>query len=290
MKTPLDNLLSRYQLVTVDDSWAALREIIQEIVLLGLWRGKFFEHAAFYGGTAIRIVHGMQRYSEDMDFSLLAPDAGWKLGAYFPFVEQELRAFGFEVTIEQKTRYTTTAIESAFVKTNTRTGFLRLGMPQSIVNRLSREQLLKVKFEIDIDPPGGFKTETRFLYTPQVFSVKLFDLPSMFAGKLHAAIARSWKTRVKGRDWYDLVWFVGKNVSASLVHLKSRLVQTGHLNQSEEFTKKEARELLKKRIEKLDINTAKKDVSPFLAKNDALQLTVWSKEFFLDCANRITFI
>jgi hypothetical protein len=289
VKTPLDGLLARYRLDRVDGSWQALREIVQEIVLLGLWRGKFFEHAAFYGGTAARIIHGLPRYSEDMDFSLLRLDQGFKLPVYFSYVEAELRSYGFEVEVVQRKEIKTSAIESAFVKMNTRTGFLNLGVPRSMVERLSREQVLKIKVEIDIDPPGGFQTESKYLYSPQAFSVRLFDQPSMFAGKLHAAIARAWKTRVKGRDWYDLIWFVGRDVPVSLAHLKSRLIQTGHLNQQEVFTIKEARELLRKRIGSLDINAAQKDVRPFLVKNDAEQLAIWSKDFFLDLVDRINF-
>ena len=289
MKSPLDDLLSGHQLDSVDAVLQALSEIIQQITLLGLWRGKFFEHAAFYGGTAMRIIHGLPRYSEDMDFSLLIPDLNFKLKPYFPFLEKELQAYGLEVSVEQKTGASNGAIESAFVKMNTRTGFLRFGVAPTLVERLPREQILKVKFEIDVDPPQDFLTETKFLYTPQAFSVKLFDMPSMFAGKLHAAIARAWKTRVKGRDWFDVMWFVGKDIFASLPHLRARLIQTGHLKSEDSFTIKEARGLLSKRIELLDIEAAKKDVRPFLTSKDVEQLSMWSKDFFLDLVGKVKF-
>jgi hypothetical protein len=285
----LDNLLSRYRLTTTEDSLRALREITQEIALLGLWRGKFFEHASFYGGSALRLVHGLPRYSEDMDFSLMVPKSSFKISSYLPYIEEELGAFGFDVSIVQSPQNTVSAIDSAFVKMNTRSGFLSLKAPMPLVERLSREQTLKVKFEIDIDPPGDFRTETKFLYAPQAFSVRLFDLQTMFAGKLHAAIARAWKTRVKGRDWFDLVWFAGKNVSASLSHLKARLIQTGHLDRQASLTKKEARELLRKRIESRDIEAAKRDVAPFLTLKDAEQLNIWSRDFFFDLAVRVKF-
>ncbi len=289
MKTPLDNLLSRYTLTTTEESLQALREITQEIALLGLWRGKFFEHAAFYGGSALRIVQGLPRYSEDLDFSLLVPNPVFKAQSYFAYVEKELRAFGFDVSILQRPQNKESAIDGAFVKMNTREGFLTLGVPRPLVDRLSREQVLKIKFEIDIDPPGDFRTETKYQYMPQAFSVRLFDLPSQFAGKLHAAIARKWKTRVKGRDWFDLVWFVGKGVAASLPHLKARLVQTGHLARQDFLGASEAREILRGRIQTLDIDAAKRDVGPFLRPQDAAQLDVWSKDFFLDLAGRIQF-
>ena len=289
MKTPLDNLLSRYTLTTTEESLQALREITQEIALLGLWRGKFFEHAAFYGGSALRIVQGLPRYSEDLDFSLLVPNPVFKAQSCFSYMEKELRAFGFDVSIVQRPQNKESAIDGAFVKMNTREGFLTLGVPRPLVERLSREQVLKIKFEIDIDPPDDFRTETKYLYVPQAFSVRLFDLPSQFGGKLHAAIARKWKTRVKGRDWFDLVWFVGKGVAASLAHLKARLVQTGHLARQDLLGANEAREILSGRIKTLDIDAAKKDVGPFLRPQDAAQLDVWSKDFFLDLAGRIKF-
>lgn len=286
-KNPLDDLLSRYRLTTDDDAWQALREIIQEIVLLGLWRGKFFEHAAFYGGTATRIFHGLPRFSEDMDFSLLVPDAKYSLSPYVTYIEEELRAYGFDVAIVLKSQNADSAIESAFVKMNTRKGFFKLGVPQSVIERLSREQVMKVKFEIDTDPPDDFNTETKYLYIPQAFSVRLFDLQSMFAGKLHAAIARGWKNRVKGRDWFDLVWFFGRNINASLAHLRARLIQTGHLGTQNDFSEKDGRELLKNRIQSLDIDSAKKDVEPFLILEDRRQLDVWSRDFFLDMADKV---
>lgn len=290
MKSPLENLLSCYEFKTIDESHQALREIIQEIALLGLWRGKFFEHAAFYGGTAARIIHGLPRYSEDMDFSLLATNPDFRFKSFFPFLEKEFNAYGLDVEVEQKHAERISAIESAFVKINTRSGFVRLGVPQTLVNRLSREQNIKVKFEIDIDPPSGFNTETRFLYSPQAFSVKTFDLPSMFAGKLHAAIARTWKNRIKGRDWFDLIWFVEKGISASLEHLKARLIQTGHIDVQASFTQIEAKNLLIRRIESLDIEAAKKDVIPFLKSMDAERINIWCRDFFIDVADRIRFI
>ena len=146
---------------------------------------------------------------------------------------------------------------------------------------------MKVKFEIDTDPPDDFNTETKYLYIPQAFSVRLFDLQSMFAGKLHAAIARGWKNRVKGRDWFDLVWFFGRNITASLAHLRARLIQTGHLGTQNDFSEKDGRDLLKNRIQSLDIDSAKKDVEPFLILEDRRQLEVWSRDFFLDMADKV---
>ncbi len=287
MKTPLDGLLSRYSLETFDQYWQALREIAQELTLLSLWRGKFFEHAAFYGGTALRIVHGLQRFSEDLDFSLLSPNPTFKPDDYFPYLQDELRAFGFEVSVEQKPNALDSQIQSASVKLNTRINLLQLGAPQAIIERLSREQVLKIKFEVDIDPPSGFNTEVKFFYLPQAFSVRLFDIPSMFAGKLHAIIARSWKKRVKGRDLYDLVWFVGHNHPALLEHLRARLLQTGHIEATDAFNLKNAQELLRTRFQDIDFKAAKEDVRPFL--RNISEIDIWCMDFFVDMVSRIRF-
>ncbi|MBD3419337.1 MAG: nucleotidyl transferase AbiEii/AbiGii toxin family protein [Chitinivibrionales bacterium] len=288
MNSPLDNLLSRYELKSVDQSTNALREIAQEIILLGLWRGKFFEHACFYGGTALRIIYGLDRFSLDMDFSLNKPDADFTLKPYLGFLEKELHAFGFDITIQGKQTSGRTKIESAFLKMNTRINMLMIGVPASIVSRVAREQLLKIKMEVDTDPPGSAGSEVSFLYRPQAFSIRTYDLPSMFAGKLHAAIARAWQTRVKGRDWYDLVWFVSRETPASLSHLRARLIQTGHISANALWDDSHARAMLLEKINRLDIQAARSDVLPFL--KDPSAVNVWSREFFRDLVGRIRFL
>lgn len=287
MNTPLDDLLGRYNLSSVEDARLALRETAQRIALLGLWRGKFFEHAAFYGGTAFRIIHNSPRFSEDMDFSLLAPVADFSLQRYVGFLETELAAFGFEVKFEPRERYGDSRIDGAFLKMNTRQGLMSLGVPDSVVARNERNRLLKIKVEVDTDPPPGFGTQTSFVSVPQAFAVRSYDLPSMFAGKVHAALARAWQGRVKGRDWFDLVWLVGRGVAVSMQHLRARLVQTGQLRADEVFGPEQARERLRSRIQSLDFTAARQDVEPFI--KDTAQLEVWGPELFLDVVGRMQF-
>ncbi len=285
MKSPVEDLLAGYDLSTEEDAWQALREVIQHIVLLGLWRGKFFEHAAFYGGTALRMLHGLPRFSEDLDFSLLAPGGTFGLDPYLGHVQAELNAFGFDVEVRRRLKSRHSTLDSAFVKTNTRMGFLVLGVTEATTARVARERALKVKFEVDTDPPGSFDTRADYLYLPQPFTVRSFDLPSMFAGKLHAVLARSWGVRVKGRDWYDLLWFIGRNIAASLQHLRARLVQTGHVSQDDPFDAARAHTMLRRRVMSLDIDAARRDVRPFV--RDARELDAWSRELFLDAVDRL---
>ena len=185
----------------------ALREILQEIALLGLWRSRFFEKAAFYGGTALRILYGLDRYSEDLDFSLLKPTAEFDLSRYCSALEKEIRSFGFEATVTGKTKSAQSTIQSAFLKADTLKHLLVINTTESLIRNIPPGQVLKIKIEVDTDPPPGFDTETRFLLQPISFSVRAFSLPDMFAGKMHAVLCRGWKGRVKGRDWYDLVWY-----------------------------------------------------------------------------------
>lgn len=147
-------MLETYHCRSSADYRNALREIVQEIALLGLWRSKFFEHAAFYGGSALRLVYGLDRFSEDIDFSLLAPDSAFVLDPYLAAVEAELGAFGFRMAVESRPKAVSTPIQSAFIKANTRINMLVIEAPQSVVRSMHREQLLKIKLEVDIDRPA----------------------------------------------------------------------------------------------------------------------------------------
>ena len=157
MTPAIASMLGKYSLESADDYTNALREIFQEIALCGLWRSKFFEHAAFYGGTALRILHGLQRFSEDMDFSLNAPDTHFDLSPHYKAIREELEAWGFLVEIQKKTKAKGSVIESAFVKANTRAQFLVIEDPRTLVQTIHAERKLSIKVEIDTDPPPGFK-------------------------------------------------------------------------------------------------------------------------------------
>lgn len=287
MNQVLQDRLAEYTFRTLDDYDRALKEIIQEICLLGLWRAKFFEQAAFYGGTALRLLYGLDRFSEDIDFSLLEVNKSFQLSRYFSAVENELLSFGFEVDITGKGKSTSSAIESAFIKANTRIHYLKVGIPPRLVEKVPSNRLLKVKFEIDNDPPPGFKTETKYLLWPISFSVRAFSPSDLFAGKVHALLYRRWQHRVKGRDWYDLVWFVRKCIPLSLRHLSFRMHQSGDLPEDVFLEKEEFRQCLIESIQQLDIEQARTDVTPFL--DDRATLDVWSKDFFLDIAERINY-
>ena len=182
---PFASLLERYDCRTRDDYLNALREILQELALLGLSRARFFEHAAFYGGTALRVLHGLDRYSEDLDFSLLSPSPGFSLATYGAALQREIGGFGFEVAFERREERQASAIESAFLKTNTMRELLRVEIREPRLRALYPGTQLRIKLGIDTDPPGGFATEVRYLLQPIPFSVRVYALPDLLAGKLH---------------------------------------------------------------------------------------------------------
>jgi len=282
-------MLEKYDLSCAEKTHEALREILQEIVLLGLARGGFFDHALFYGGTALRILYGLERFSEDLDFSLIKADPDFDLGKYEDIVVETLQSFGFDVHIELKENRG--AIKSAFLKGNTEQHLLNIEAPQDIIQKFGQGKLVKIKLEVDTHPPLDFNSEKKTLLTPSPFIVHSMTLPSLFAGKMHAILCRSWVSRPKGRDWYDLVWYISHGYELDFEHLTARLRQSCDWQEKQQFTLPETidqsyiREILKKRIEDLDINAAKRDVEVFIS--DRRVLDIWSKEFFTDLVEKI---
>ena len=285
MHEAVTRMLAKYEPKSVDDSVRALREIIQEVALLGLWRAKFFEHAAFYGGTALRILYGLDRFSEDLDFSLLTPSPDFNLARYTASLEEELQAFGFNVRVEMVDKAVESAVQSAFLKANTRNELLVIEAGEELTGQVATGQVLKVKIEVDTDPPPGFSTQTRYLLQPIPFAVRSYSLPDLFAGKMHAILFRKWKNRVKGRDWYDLVWYAANHPHLNLAHLEQRMRQTDHWNGDKNLSPVVFTDLLFEAIDRLDVNQARKDVAPFV-KNQQM-LALWSHDFFQDVASRI---
>jgi len=277
-------LIERRKPSSVDAYDRAFREVAQELMLLGLWRAKFFEHAAFYGGTALRLLHGLDRFSEGLDFSLLKADPDFRFDAYFDAIRRELEAFGLDADFQRREKES--VIESAFMKMNTKKAMISIGVPDRITATVPFNRLVKVKFEADTDPPPGFLTESKLLLEPSPFGVKVYSPDCLFAGKFHALLARSWQGRVKGRDWFDLVFFVRRDIPVHLPYLRSRLVVSGN-SPVDALSGEDARGMLRGRIESLDVAMAKADVRTFIP--DPSSLDLWSREFFLELAAKIRF-
>ena len=284
MNSALKDMLAIYQPKTQLDYQNAVREVVQELALLGLWRGGFFAKAAFYGGTALRIFHGLRRFSEDLDFSLLEANADVRLDRYLSDIGAELKSWGFTFDVESRSSGNRTGIESAFLKGSTQLNLLYIGAPPDLARRMPSNQKIRIKLEMDLQPPPHATTEFRAQILPTPYQVRLYDLGSLFAGKLHAVLCRGWKNRVKGRDFYDFVWYVGRKVAPNLRHLDARMRQSKHWKE-EPLTSEILKSLLVKRFGEINFHEAANEVRAFL--QDPREVELWSKEFFGDLANRI---
>lgn len=278
--------LNSYRPTNKAEASAALQEIMQEITLAGLYRGGFFEKAAFYGGTCLRVFHGLDRFSEDLDFSLLTQNPGFSLDSALESVKSEFSALGMKVSIKEKIKSKDTHIDSAFLKPETIWKELILdgSIPQV---GLQETPSIKIKIEVDTNPPLGFETEERLLLRPFSFYTKCFALPDLFAGKMHAVLFRKWKENVKGRDWYDFEWYIKKGTPLHLAHFTRRAKESGDLAKKN-LTKEGFKELLLARIEDVNLNRAKADVARFIP--DSSKLDIWSKDYFKDLVAYLKFV
>ena len=271
-----DQMLSRYEILTKDDERNAKHEVMQQIALAGLYRAQFFDKAAFYGGTCLRIFHGLQRFSEDMDFSLLKKDEDFSIENYFHSIENEFKALGRKVEIYKKEKKEQSQVESAFLKDNT-----------DIYNiQFQTEPSIKIKLEVDKDPPLLFQTEHKLLLLPFSFMIRCLTLSGLFAGKMHAFLFRTWRNRVKGRDWYDFEWYIRNQIPIDFNHFLERTIQSESIERGS-LTRNEFRKLVKKKIDNTKIGLVTADVSPFI-KNPK-DLEIWSNDYFLQLVDLIQF-
>jgi len=269
-------MVSQYEARTEDEYANAINETMQQITLAGLYRGGFFTQAAFYGGTCLRIFYGLKRFSQDLDFSLLKRDNDFSLETYFESVIAEFRLLGRDVIINKKEKKVKSNVESAFLKDNTAVYDLQLKI----------EKPIKIKIEVDIDPPSGFSTEQKLLLLPFSFMTQCYTLPDLYAGKMHALLFRNWKNRVKGRDWFDFEWYARNNTVLNFNHLCQRAYQFGWQKETQ-MTQDDFKTLLKEKISKTDIKMVQNDVRPFIKNAD--ELNIWSADYFLQLADMIRF-
>lgn len=277
--------LEEYKPVNHEAAEQALREIMQEIALAGLQRSGFFEKAAFYGGTALRIFHGLQRFSEDLDFSLVEPKPGFSLQPYMKGIETEFSALGVKVSIQEKNKTTKTDVDSAFLKRDTT--WKELVIKEILPNEsVKMRPSIKIKIEVDTTPPPGFSTEEKLLLKPFSFYVKCFILPDLFAGKMHALLFRKWKGRVKGRDWFDMEWYIRKGVLLNLDHLLIRAQDSGDWKEKS-MSKEQFMTLLHNKIQSVSFSSIREDVVRFIPDDKVIE--IWSAQYFSDLVQKVKF-
>ena len=277
MNSILGQMMARYNANTLEEERNALKEVVQEVALCGLSRAGFFKTAAFYGGTALRIFYGLDRFSEDLDFSLVSPDNNFDLSKYFSVLQNELNSAGLNFTVEEKVKTAESHIKSAFLKGNTKEHILSVygDTPTTMLHPM---EVIKIKFEVDINPPPYATYENKYGLMPSPYNVRLYDLPSLFAGKIHAVVCRAWKNRVKGRDLYDYVFYIARDAGVNLPHLKARLIDSGAIGEDFDLTRDSLIGLLDDRFSTIDYEAAKEDVLPYIKNKSSLDF--WSKDFF----------
>ena len=284
MNTVLEQMIESYNPKNNDEKRNVIKEVMQEIVLCGLSKAGFFNVAAFYGGTALRIFYGLDRFSEDLDFSLLIKDKEFDLSKYLPVLKEVVSSYGLDVDIELKNKTKDSYVQSAFLKGDTIEHFL-LFYPNDLVEGINKNEKVKIKFEIDTMPPGLATYETKYRLLPTPYGVKLYDESSLFSGKIHAVICRSWKSRVKGRDLYDYIFYLSRKSKYNLPHLREKLIDSGFIDKKTKLDNDDIKRILIDRFNEIDFEAAKNDVVPFI--KDTNVLDIWSKEFFVDITTNL---
>jgi predicted nucleotidyltransferase component of viral defense system len=276
--TIIQQMVNQYHPKTLEDQKNAIKEVLQEVVLAGLSKTDFFTHAAFYGGTALRIFYGMDRFSEDLDFSLLATDDTFDINKYLKPISEIVKSLGLNFEVSRKDKTMDSNIDSAFIKGNTRETLIAIYPNSADSSRITHNEKIMIKFEVDVNPPMYAQTEIKFRLLPFPYQVRVYDQKSLFAGKIHAVIARSWKNRVKGRDLYDYIFYLSLDTKVNLKHLEARLKQTKTIEEDVILSKELLIEILDRRFEHINYDLAKSDIKPFI--KDQNHLDIWSSEFF----------
>ncbi|NLL62440.1 MAG: nucleotidyl transferase AbiEii/AbiGii toxin family protein [Candidatus Atribacteria bacterium] len=288
MSAVIEQMLKSYHVENIYDRKNAMKEIMQEIVLCGLSRAGFFKKAAFYGGTALRIFYGLDRFSEDLDFSLEAEELDFDLGSYFPVLEKEVKSFGLNVEIQEKAKTKESTIRSAFLKGSTKEHLLLFYADEKVAGSVSRHETVRIKFEVDVNPPAYATFEHKYRLLPVPYEVKMYDMPSLFAGKIHAVICRAWQSRIKGRDLYDYIFYLSRGAAVNQKHLRERLIDSKYITADADCSLNETKKMLAERFDSIDYVQARRDVEPFI--HDTSVLDAWSSEFFRQITDRLTAI
>ena len=276
----VQNRLNAYACTSALEEEQALREITQEIALAALGRSDFYEKAGFQGGTCLRIFHGLNRFSEDLDFALTKPDTTFEITSYLEQVGKEMQAFGYEIEVEDRSK-AGLAVQKAFLKDDSLGKVLTLGYRP----RTGPLRKLRIKIEVDSRPPAGASYEMPVLDFPFPSAVRVFDQPSLFAGKIHALLCRGY---LKGRDWYDFIWYTARKTPVNLTLLSAALDQQGPwAGQGIQVDRDWCLREISGVIEKLDVDQAREDVRRFLKPVEIPSLAWWSKDFFLQQCQKI---
>jgi predicted nucleotidyltransferase component of viral defense system len=278
MTTVIEQMLEAYDIKSIEDEKNAIKEILQELILCSLAKANFFNDAVFCGGTALRVFYKLNRFSEDLDFSLKVANANFSITKYLEEVTKSLKGYGINVEIKENKNNAEKNVKSAFLKANTIEQLLYFNSSFDIKG-IQKDEQTKIKIEIDSNPPQGGTYERKISLVPEIYNVTIYDMSSLFAGKLHSLLCRFWDNRVKGRDLYDFTFYVSRKAKINISFLENAMKQTGNLKEDEKLDYPKIKQLLKERFALIDYKLAKEDVRPFI-KNES-ELDSWNKELFI---------
>ena len=274
----IEERIKEYKPANKEEELNAFKEIVQEIILSSLSRVDFFKQAAFQGGTCLRIVHGLNRFSEDMDFILFQANSEFKWSHFFHEIDLEFSGYGLQLEVKDRSK-AEDIVKKAFLKEHSFEKVLKLIYERT----LSDIRVVNIKLEIDTNPSMGSHFESKVIKFPEPFSIVTQDLPSLFSGKVHALLCREY---IKGRDWFDFVWYTSKKTTINLLSLKNALIQQGPWKgASLDINDKWVNEMLIEKIKTIDWETTKKDVQPFLRGRQQRTLDLWNQDFFIEIVN-----
>jgi predicted nucleotidyltransferase component of viral defense system len=257
-----------------------LQELMQHYLLASLARAGLFKEAMFHGGTCLRIVCGMNRFSEDLDFLLKKSDPDFRWQGYLEAVRMDCEREGIRFEVQDKSQ-AGTAVQKAFLKTDSIGKILAMDLP---FERFHARKI-RIKLEIDTRPPAGSSFTTSYLTFPVTTAITTQSMESGFALKLHALLCRPY---IKGRDWFDFVWYVARKTRPDLELLGKALEQQGPwAGQAMTVTMAWVRETLEKVILSIDWTVARNDIQRFLPLREQQGLQVWGADFFLHHLGRM---
>lgn len=283
MESVLTKMLMQKNIGTPQQLDMAIKEVLQELILASLSTTDFFSKAAFYGGTSLRIFYGLRRFSEDLDFSLLEKDPSFKWAPYFKQIEQTFERFGLKVETIEREKVSATDTRSAFIKENT-IETMKILLPDDFAfPPLNHNQVTKIKFEVDTVPPRGATYQWLHLSQPFFANIRVLDLPSLFAGKISAVLLRQWKSRIKGRDFYDYLYYVGRNAKINLNYVSQNLAKAGI---TDPLSLERLKQMLADRFQTVDFKEAANEAATFL--ENPKEVETWDKEFFLATLERLS--
>ncbi|MBP5394497.1 MAG: nucleotidyl transferase AbiEii/AbiGii toxin family protein [Candidatus Methanomethylophilaceae archaeon] len=267
-----------------DEAPLFARELLQKIILNGLSRGQFFKRAAFHGGTALRILYDIGRYSEDLDFSLFEPDPDFNLSRYLSYAENEVRSYGLTVTTKVRD-VTAGNIRTEDMRCNMREILFNVGFPEDLVESMHRDAVVKVKIDVNTEPPEGARYDKFAMNDPLNYYLCALDRESMFAGKIGAVIARKWGHRVKGRDLFDYLWYLDNEIGINMEYMRSNLVNQQIIRPDDEFNLDVLRSILRERFDAIDYRSAMDDVKGFVIGQRAPDN--WNSDLFKATLGRL---